>query len=74
MIIQKALHTIGVIQEVSNEGRNPKLGKGYFKAHRLNPYNPLSYIVFLLGLLIGLVLFGVIGIKEQTDGNPFKWS
>jgi hypothetical protein len=74
MTVQKVLHIVGVIQEVSNEGRNPKLGKGYFKARRLNPYNPISYIVFILLLLVGVVLFGVIGIKEQSSGNPFKWN
>lgn len=73
--MRKILKLLLVIQEVSNEGRSPKLGKGYFTAHRLNPFNPLSYITFIAALAIGIVLFGFIGVWEQVDSkNPFKWN
>ncbi len=74
MMIRKALKALRVAQTVSNEGRNPKLGKGYFEAHRLNPYNPISYIVVAIAVLIGVVLFGILGFWKETEGNPFKWN
>lgn len=62
------------MQEVSNKHRNPKLGKGYMNAYRINPYNPLSYIFLTIALIVGIVAFGIIGIWKETDmTNPFKW-
>jgi hypothetical protein len=74
MTVYKALKFIGVIEEVSNEGKSPKLGHGYFKAHRLNPCNPLTYVWLLFSVVVVLVLFGVMGLKDLTEENPFKWS
>lgn len=69
------LKLIKVIQEVSNKDRKPKLGRGYSTAIRLNPWNPLSYITLILIFIIGIILFGIIGIwKEMDDTNPFKWN
>ena len=42
--MKKFLQKIFVLQIVSNKGKNPKLGRGFIKAYRLNPWNPLSYI------------------------------
>lgn len=81
--MRKFLKFIGVTQYVSNEQRQKqglkKLGKGYFTAHRLNPCNPLSYIVVLIlifiGIPIGILLFGFIGFWKRGDiENPFKWN
>ena len=73
--MRKLLKQLNVIQEVSNEGRSPRLGRGYFTAHRLNPFNPLSYIVFIIGFCFGILLFGIIGIWQEVDNkNPFKWN
>jgi len=47
--------------------------EGYFIGNRLNPFNPLSYIVFVLFGIIGLIMFGVVGFWKETDGNPFSW-
>lgn len=74
----KILRFLRIIQTVSNEERHKKglkrLGRGYFEAHRLNPYNPLSYITAILILVIGLLMFGVVGFwKEINNINPFKW-
>lgn len=68
------LKIIKVLQEVSNKGRNAKLGRGYSTAIRLNPWNPLSYFTLLLIFIIGIILFGFIGFWNEIDNtNPFKW-
>lgn len=42
---------------------------------RINPYNPLSYVVVLLVPVVALVLFGIAGMwKEIELENPFKWT
>jgi hypothetical protein len=42
--------------------------------HRINPFNPLTYIIMVLGIVIGLLLFGPIGMWRETDTrNPFRW-
>lgn len=78
-MFRKILKRLYIVQEVSNEERHrmglERLGKGYFEAHRLNPYNPLSYVVLLLTLIVGIVTFGIVGFWKETDGrNPFKWN
>ncbi len=72
--MRKVLKFLKVVQTVSNEGRAEKLGRGFSKAHRLNPYNPLSYIVIPLAFVLGILLFGFVGIWKEIDSkNPFKW-
>lgn len=64
-----------IIQEVNNETRQPLLGRGYRIARRLNPYNPLSYITVLITLIVGIVMFGIVGFWKEVDFvNPFKWN
>lgn len=73
-IIIKTLKFLLILQEVSNKNRNPELGKGFFTARRLNPYNPLSYIVVIILFAVALVLFGIVGMWSQIDNrNPLKW-
>lgn len=72
--MKKILKAIWVLQEVSNKGREPKLGRGFSTACRFNPYNPLSYVAFVLTIAIGILIFGFYGFWKETDGkNPFKW-
>ena len=72
--MKKFLKAIRVIQEVSNKGREPKLGRGYSTARRLNPYNPLSYLTIVIIFIVGVIAYGVVGFWEEVDGsNPFKW-
>ena len=78
-VIPRLLEKIKVIQTVSNEERHKKglerLGRGYFKAHRFNPYNPLSYITLIIILIVGIIMFGFVGIWKEIDMyNPFKWN
>jgi len=63
------LTKIYIIQEKINENG--------FKRHRVNPYNPLSYIFLVSSFIVGLIMFGVKGLSYEMDirgkRNPFKW-
>ena len=76
--MRRILKFLRVIQFISNEERTkqglPKLGRGFFEAHRLNPYNPLSYITVIIIIVIGIIMFGVVGFfKEIPTTKPFTW-
>lgn len=75
---RKILEYLKIVQTISNEQRHKqglkRLGRGYSKAHRINPYNPLSYIALIIILIVGIIMFGFVGFwKETTTLNPFKW-
>lgn len=65
-----------IVQVVSNEQRHKdglkRLGKGYFKAYRLNPFNPLSYILVVTTIPVILLMYGFVGSFEKAI-NPFRW-
>jgi hypothetical protein len=67
------LKKLGVIQEVSNEGRNPKLGRGFSTARRFNKWHPLSYIIIPMVWITVFIVDGITGIKQSNPKNPFKW-
>jgi len=47
---------------------------GTWVKFRINPFNPLTWVVIILGLVIALLLFGLIGMWKEIDtGNRFKW-
>ena len=73
--MKKLLIKLLIIQVIDNTKRKDKeLGRGFTKAYRLNPWNPLSYVTIVIALLLGLVCFGVVGMwKEYDNKNPFKW-
>ena len=76
--MRKILKFLKIIQTVSNEERHKnglkRLGRGYFEAHRINPYNPLSYITIIIALVVGILMFGFYGFWKETDvRNPFSW-
>lgn len=76
--MRKILKKLYIIQTVSNEERHKKglkkLGRGFFNAHRLNPFNPLSYVLVVLAIPTLIILFGFVGMWKETDiKNPFKW-
>ena len=78
MDFRKILRQLKIVQVVSNEDRHKKglkrLGRGYFDAYRLNPYNPLSYVAVVVILIGGILMFGFVGFWQQTSTlNPFKW-
>lgn len=69
--MRKLLKSVGVIQtkEINDTFKRKKTLK------RLNPFNPLTYIFILIALIVGIVMFGIIGIKDQInlDDLKFKW-
>ena len=70
--MKKFLKYILVLQEIPN--KDQKLGRGYTKAIRLNPYNPLSYLSIIISFIIGILMFGFVGFWKEVDlRNPFKW-
>jgi hypothetical protein len=72
--MRKLLKTLYIVETISNKNRTPKLGRGYSEAHRLRWYNPLSYILVIGVIILGLIMFGVVGFKQEVDTrNPFKW-
>lgn len=75
-IMKKILINLKIVQVVSNEERHKnglkRLGRGYFDAYRLNPFNPLSYILVIITIPVLLLLYGFIGLFEKAV-NPFKW-
>lgn len=78
MNFKKTLKYLQIVQTVSNEERHEqglkRLGRGFFEARRLNPYNPLSYISLIIILIVGILMFGFVGFwKETTTLNPFRW-
>lgn len=40
---------------------------------RLNPYNPLSYLVIVIYYVTAIVMYGVVGYKENIHANLFSW-
>ena len=74
--MKKLLIKLKILQIVSNEERHKqglkRLGKGYFEAHRLNPLNPISYILVLATIPIILLMHGFVGLFEKAI-NPFQW-
>ena len=67
--MRKILTFLYILQEKKNE-------KGFIR-HRLNPYNPLSYLFLVTQLISGLIYYGIKGFSEEMDmrgkKNPFKW-
>lgn len=76
-IYKKILIALKVIQVADNEKRNKeglkRMGEGYFKAYRFNPFNPLSYVIVIGSFLILLILHGFVGLFENAV-NPFRWN
>lgn len=67
--MRKILTKLYVLQEKRN--------KNGFIRHRLNPYNPFSYVFLIIQFICGLILYGIKGLSNEMDlrgkRNPFKW-
>jgi len=74
--MKKILVALRIVQIVDNEKRNKqglkRMGNGYFKAYRLNSFNPLCHIIILLSIPILLLMYGFVGLFEKAV-NPFRW-
>lgn len=45
-----------------------------YQERRLNPFNPLTYVTILIAILVGIVMFGIVGVWKEIDlSNPFKY-
>ena len=63
--LRRLLVILGITQTITNENR--------VTWHRLNPYNPLSYITLLLALVI-MGMYGFISaVVEILEDNPFRY-
>lgn len=72
--MRKILVKLYILQEVDNRKREVKLGKGFFTAIRLNPYNPLAWLYFIGATIVGFIMYGLVGFWKEIDyHNPFKW-
>ena len=75
--MQKILIALKIVQIIDNEKRNKqglkRIGKGYFKAYRLNPFNPMCYIIIIILIPILLIMYGFIGLFKKAI-NPFQWN
>lgn len=73
-MIRNVFKYLWIIQEVKNS-KTKKRGRGYSTAVRMNPYNPLSYVSLVIIILVGIIMFGVVGFWKEIDNrNPFKWN
>ena len=74
----KLLKYLLIVQTVNNKERKKKGLKPigtYNNPWRLNPYNPLSYILIPIYLIIAPVFvgFSILVSEFKTFKNPFKW-
>lgn len=67
--MRKLLKAIFVIQDIKSKHNGLSVNK-----KRINPYNPISYLVIVLFFIVGILMFGFVGFWKEVDGkNPFKW-
>lgn len=67
---RKILKLLLIIQETEHKDA---FNSKYYKS-RLNPFNPLSYISIICIVLVGFLMFGIVGFWKEVDSkNPFKW-
>ena len=78
-MIKDMLKFLRVLEVVSNEERVKnglkRLGKGYSEAYRLNPYNPLTYLLVIILMIVWIPMFGIVGLWIQLhEENLFEWN
>lgn len=70
------LQALKIVEIASNKERHKnglkRLGRGYDHAYRLNPYNPLCYIIIVVAIPIIVLAYGFVGFFEKAY-NPFVW-
>jgi hypothetical protein len=67
--MKKILLALKIVQQ--KQFKDP-FNKTYTK-RRLNPYNPLTYILIIFLFAIGLIMFGVKGIFKEIDFSDLKF-
>jgi len=49
--------------------------KRSYTKQRMNPYNPLSYIIILVLIIVGIIMYGFVGVwKELRIKDMFRWA
>ena len=72
-MVRKLLMLLKILQETTIES-NTRGFKDSYSVRRVNPYNPLSYIALTIIIIVGVIMFGVVGIRKEINSlNPFKW-
>lgn len=69
--IYKVLIKLKVVQERDNPSKLFSIYEP--KEYRLNPYNPLSYILLIILELVYFFYNIYLVIKSNKITNPFKW-
>lgn len=72
-LLYRILLTLFVIQE-KTKYEQTVITKRYVIYKRFNPYNPLTYILFLFPFVIGIIMFGFVGIWKYITIKDLKWS
>lgn len=72
--MKRLLVFLGIVQHkrvLDGNGTIPRLRT----LKRLNPFHPLTYIVILLSFIVGLLMFGFVGLWKEVnwDELKFKW-
>lgn len=72
--MKRLLVFLGIVQHkkvLYGNGTIPRLRT----LKRLNPFHPLTYIVILLSFIVGLLMFGFVGLWKEVnwDELKFKW-
>ena len=66
------LLSISNVKVIDTKGWNTN-SDYFFKIRELNPYNPISYIIFILLLFFKIILNGLKGIKKKEITDLFKY-
>lgn len=72
--MRRLLVFLGILQHkrvLDGNGTIPRLRT----LKRLNPFHPLTYIIILLSLIVGLLMFGFVGLWKEVNWEElkFKW-
>ena len=71
-MVRKIFKALFIVQYRKEEVNNKVIK--FRESRRLNPFNPLTYLVIVGAIISGLIMFGLVGFWEQVDlRNPFKW-
>lgn len=71
-MVRKILKTLYITQYKTIEVDNKHIK--FTERRRLNPFNPLTYLVSISVIIVGIIMFGIVGFWEQVDfRNSFKW-
>ena len=70
--MNKILKQLGIWQTRKIKCLTP-LGKDEISQHRLNPYNPLTYIILPICIILGLIVYGVWGFWNEMYPDLKKY-